>query len=182
MAASPTPTQGEPGRIEGYDRVAIPDLITRLRECSQAELAEIDTYERAHAARRPVLDKLRYLRGDQPIEGYDDLPADEVVGRLDESDLATLHAVRGYESRLRHRDDVLAGVNDLRRRRVRADRGDTGAPPPPPPPFRELGVLHRVVATVGVTGLIILLAVLGFVSLFVIALIAVSIFAPGVVG
>ena len=105
--------------IDGYDRLDVHRLVPQLRHRSQVELAEIDAYERSHQERRPVLDKLRYLRNDEPIGGYDAMSADEVVAALAGADVKTLDAVRDYEMKLRIRGEILAPVAQLRREAAR---------------------------------------------------------------
>jgi hypothetical protein len=41
-----------------------------------------------------VLDKLRYMRGREPLPGYDALSLEEIVAALEEADLATIRKVR----------------------------------------------------------------------------------------
>jgi hypothetical protein len=61
-----------------------------------------------------VLQKLRYLRGDEPVPGYDALPPDEIAAALGDADLASLDRVRFYERRLRNRESVLVEIERLR--------------------------------------------------------------------
>jgi hypothetical protein len=100
--------------IEGYDRLAMRKILVRLPKLSQAEMAAVETYERAHGQRVRVLEKLRYLRGDEPLADYDALSPDEISAALRDADLATIDHVRAYERRLRNRDDVLADIERLR--------------------------------------------------------------------
>ena len=48
-------------------------------EFSQVELAAIETYERSHRNRPEVLDKLRYMRGSEPLPGYDALSPEQIT-------------------------------------------------------------------------------------------------------
>src|SRR5215212_4599518 len=97
----PSGTQDGAVAIDGYDRLDIHRLVPQLRLRSQAELANIDAYERANQDRKPVLDKLRYLRNEEPLAGYDGMSADEVVAALRGADVKTLDATRDYEMKLR---------------------------------------------------------------------------------
>src|SRR3954454_20285278 len=175
---APTTQHDTAPAISGYDGLADRDLIRGLRQHSQAELDGIDAYERSHRARGPVLDKLRYLRGPQPLEGYDDMPAEEVLAALVDADLPTLHAVRGYESKLRAREDVLAGVNRLRERRrpTHASDAQNGDPAPARPASS-----HRIrdgAVSLGVAGLVVVAVVLAIISLLVGVIVVLSVVAP----
>ena len=59
--------------IPGYDQLKDKQISDQLSELSQVDLATIETYERAHASRPAVLEKLRYMRGSEPLPGYDEL-------------------------------------------------------------------------------------------------------------
>jgi hypothetical protein len=100
--------------IDRYDRLDAEDVLPRLGRLSQVELTEIEGYERAHAQRAQVLNKLRYLRGDEPVAGYDAMSPDDVAAALHDADLTTISRVRAYERRMRRRDAVLADVERLR--------------------------------------------------------------------
>ena len=100
--------------IPGYDRLAVWKILSRLPQLSQAELTAVERYERAHGQRVAVLQKLRYLRGDEPLAGYDVMSLDEISAALKDADLARIDGVRAYERRLRNRDPVLAEIERLR--------------------------------------------------------------------
>ena len=55
-----------------------------------------------------MLDRLRWLRGNEPLPGYDALDSDEIVRALAVADAATVQAVRSYERHHRNRREVLA--------------------------------------------------------------------------
>ena len=111
----------------GYDRLDHRQIVKRLCDHSQSELAAVEGYERSHKERKPVLDKLRYMRGRQPLLGYDALSVEEIVAALKEADLATIQKVRGYERKFANRPVVLDEVVRLHRQR-RADQ-PASAPP-----------------------------------------------------
>jgi hypothetical protein len=115
--------------IERYDRLAVWKLLRRLPTLSQTEMAAVETYERAHGQRVPVLRKLRYLRCDEPLAGYDALSPDEISAALKDADLASIDRVRAYERRLRNRDSVLVEIERLR---VPFRRPATAQRPAPP--------------------------------------------------
>jgi hypothetical protein len=93
--------------IPGYDRLKDKEITYQLAQFSQAELAAIEAYERAHEGRPVVLDKLRYMRGSEPLPGYDALTAEQVAKALVGADAETVKAVRDYERKFQHRQSVL---------------------------------------------------------------------------
>jgi hypothetical protein len=101
----------------GYDRLDHRQIVKRLCDHSQSELAAVEGYERSHRERKPVLDKLRYMRGREPLPGYDALSVEEIVAALKEADLATIQKVRGYERKFANRAEVLEEVLRVNRRR-----------------------------------------------------------------
>jgi hypothetical protein len=111
----------------GYDRLDARQVIDGLHDRSQIELEAVESYERSHRDREPVLDKLRYMRGSEPVPGYDALSSDEVVTALEEADLATIKKVRGYERKFANRPGVLEEVVRVHHRRL-ANR-PASAPP-----------------------------------------------------
>ena len=96
--------------LPGYDRINVKHLIPDLSKHSQVELTAIDTYERSHKKRPPVFDKLRYLRGKEPLQDYDTLSVEEILAGLEGADIATLRKTRVYERKFQRRPDVLEKV------------------------------------------------------------------------
>ena len=103
--------------ITDYDKLSPKELIASLSDHSQVELAEIEAYERENENRVAIFDKLRWLRQDEPLPGYDALDVDGVVAALGKADLATLKRVRGYERKFGTRKDVLKEVDRLHQER-----------------------------------------------------------------
>jgi len=83
-----TATANEP--VSGYDGLKTKELIASLSSRSQIELAEIERYEHTHQNRVSVFDKLRWLRQDEPLPGYDALSTDQVLAALDKADLPAI--------------------------------------------------------------------------------------------
>jgi hypothetical protein len=110
-----TATVNEP--VSGYDGLKTKELIASLSSRSQIELAEIERYEHTHQNRVGVFDKLRWLRQDEPLPGYDALSSDQVLVALDKADLAALKRVRGYERKFGARREILDEVDRLHRER-----------------------------------------------------------------
>jgi hypothetical protein len=93
--------------IPGYDRLSDSEIIDRLSQLSQVELAAVDAHERAHERRPAVLHKLRYMSGTEPLPGYDALTPEQIAEALAEADSETVKAVRDYERKFQHRQAVL---------------------------------------------------------------------------
>ena len=108
-------TANEP--VSGYDKLKTKEVIASLSNRSQVELAEIESYEHTHQDRVSVFDKLRWLRQDEPLPGYDAFSSDELVAALDKADIAAIKRVRGYERKFRARREVLEEVDRLHRER-----------------------------------------------------------------
>jgi hypothetical protein len=117
---SPRREAGPPGSAEAsspdeerlpiarYDQLDGKQLISQLSQLSQVELATVEAHERSHRERPVVLNRLRWLRGSEPLPGYDTLDSDEIVHALADADSATVKAVRSYERHHRDRREVLA--------------------------------------------------------------------------
>ena len=98
---------GDPTPIPGYDQLDHKEVGARLRALSQVELTAVETYERSHGDRPEVLDKLRYMRGTEPLPGYDALSPGQIAEALVRADSQTVKAVRDYERKYRSRRHVL---------------------------------------------------------------------------
>jgi hypothetical protein len=110
-AAAPAVANGatdEP--IEGYDALKTADVVHQLHLHSQVELGAIEDYERANADRQVVFDKLRYLRGNEPFSGYDELEPDGIAAEMKDADLKMRMLVREYERKFKRRDAVLSAI------------------------------------------------------------------------
>jgi ferritin-like metal-binding protein YciE len=93
--------------IARYDKLTADEIIGRLPELSQSELARIDAYERANENRTTVLSRIGTLRGDEPWAGYDELTAAAVVAALGDADEDRAQQVRAYERSHKNRASVL---------------------------------------------------------------------------
>jgi ferritin-like metal-binding protein YciE len=89
-----------------YDELTAEEIIGKLAELSQIDLAKIDAYERKNQKRTTILSRLTTLRGDEPWAGYDELTAAEVVAGLSESDDDRAKQVRSYERAHKNRAGV----------------------------------------------------------------------------
>jgi hypothetical protein len=106
--------EGDELPFPGYDRLDVAKIVARLPRSTQAELTAVETYERTHANRVDILNKLRYLCGPEPVDGYDALEPEEIVAGLRHADEPTLKRVREYERKFRRRDAVLRALSDAR--------------------------------------------------------------------
>ena len=137
VPSSQTSGEGPPGAVAdaelpfaGYDRLDARKVIDALSDHSQVELEAVEAYERSHKSRERVLDKLRYMRGSEPLPGYDALSVEEITKALEPADPKTIQRVRGYERKFANRPDVLEAV-------VRAHhRGLADRPPKPVPAYQ----------------------------------------------
>ena len=93
--------------IARYDQLNAKQVSDQLSQLSQVELAAVETYERAHGNRPVVLDKLRYLHGNEPLPDYDALTTEQIAKALAGADAETVRAVRDYERKFQHRQSVL---------------------------------------------------------------------------
>ena len=96
--------------IPDYDSLRVADILGRLPELTQAELSEVDAYERRGRARRTVLAKIDSLRSLEPWEGYDEASLSEIDRHLAEAGPEAAERVRDYERRHRARTDVMAAA------------------------------------------------------------------------
>jgi ferritin-like metal-binding protein YciE len=93
--------------IPNYDSLSAEEIVSKLPELSQIDLSKIDAYERRHANRKTVLDRIASLRADEPWPGYDELTVDEIRKVLAEADESTARKVAEFERRHKHRQGVL---------------------------------------------------------------------------
>ncbi|HWG09152.1 MAG TPA: DUF892 family protein [Solirubrobacteraceae bacterium] len=100
--------------IAGYDELTADQIIAKLPELSQIDLAKVDVYERRTDNRTTVTSSISSLRGAEPWPGYDDQNIGEIraaLGALDESG-----AARVGEYERTHKDR--AGVREASQRQA----------------------------------------------------------------
>jgi hypothetical protein len=135
--------------IPGYGQLKEKEIRDRLSQLSQLELATVETYERAHGSRPAILEKLRYMRGSEPLPGYDELTTEQIAAALADANAKTVRAVRDYERKFQRRRAVLdevvrvlptsrASADEKQAREAKASllregyaNRDRTAPPPP---------------------------------------------------
>ena len=100
--------------IARYDKLTADEIVARLTELSQVDLAKVDAYERKHQDRTTILSRISTLRGDEPWPGYDELTVDEIRTALADADDDRRARVRTYERAHKGRAGVLtAAERDL---------------------------------------------------------------------
>ncbi len=117
--------EGKPDRaaeaqvpFAGYDRLGAKQVTDGLHDHSQVELDAIESYERSNQNREAVLDKLRWMRGAEPMPDYDALSVEAIEAALGTADMATIKKVRAYERKFANRHDVLEEVVRVHHRRL----------------------------------------------------------------
>jgi ferritin-like metal-binding protein YciE len=93
--------------IAGYDKLTAEEIVSKLSELSQIDLAKVDSYERKHQNRTTVVERITTLRGDEPWPGYDELTVSELQTALGKADDDRVKAVRAYERAHKARAGVL---------------------------------------------------------------------------
>ena len=97
--------------IARYDDLTAEEIIGRLAELSQTELAKVAAYERKNQNRSTVLSRVDSLQADEPWPGYDELTADEVRAMIAEGDDDRAKRVRAYERAHKNRAGVLKATD-----------------------------------------------------------------------
>ena len=93
--------------IAGYEKLTAEEIVSKLSELSQIDLAKVDSYERKHQNRTTVVERITTLRGDEPWPGYDELTVSELQTALGKADDDRIKAVRTYERAHKARAGVL---------------------------------------------------------------------------
>ena len=93
--------------IARYDSLTAEEIVSKLPDLSQIELAKIDSYERKHDNRTTVLSRVSALRRAEPWPGYDELTVAEIEAVLDEGDEHRMKDVVAYERAHKNRAGVL---------------------------------------------------------------------------
>jgi ferritin-like metal-binding protein YciE len=99
--------------IANYDSLNVDEIVGRLSELSQIDLAKVDAYERKHENRSTVLSRVDSLRKAEPWPGYDELTVDEIGKTLASADANQSREVREYERRHKDREGVRQTAEQL---------------------------------------------------------------------
>jgi ferritin-like metal-binding protein YciE len=98
---------GDDLAIARYDELTADEIVAKLSDLSQVDLAKVDAYERKQQNRTTVLSRVSSLRGNEPWPGYDELTVVEVQAVLSEGDDDRAEQVRTYERAHKNRASVL---------------------------------------------------------------------------
>jgi ferritin-like metal-binding protein YciE len=93
--------------IARYDSLTAEEIVSKLPELSQIDLAKVDAYERKNSDRTTVRNRIASLRNREPWAGYDELTATEVQALLGEGDSQRAKDVAAYERSHKNRAGVL---------------------------------------------------------------------------
>jgi ferritin-like metal-binding protein YciE len=93
--------------IARYDKLTADEIIGRLTELSQIDLAKVQAYERKNQNRQTILGRIESLQGNEPWAGYDELTVSEVTAVLSEGDDERARQVRTYERGHKGRAGIL---------------------------------------------------------------------------
>ena len=96
--------------IARYDELTAEEIIAKLSDLSQVDLAKVEVYERKNQDRSTILARVSSLRGDEPWPGYDELTAAEVRAALGDADEDRAKAVQVYERAHKSRTGVLTAT------------------------------------------------------------------------
>ena len=93
--------------IAGYGKLTAAEVVERLTDLSQIDLAKIDSYERKNENRTTILSRIASLRDNEPWPGYDELSVSGIRAVLDEGDEQRIKRVRAYERSHKNRAGVI---------------------------------------------------------------------------
>ncbi len=93
--------------IARYDSLTAEEIVSKLPELSQIDLAKVDSYERKNEDRTTVLSRISALRRAEPWPGYDELTVGEIEAVLGEGDDQRAKDVVAYERAHKNRAGVL---------------------------------------------------------------------------
>ena len=93
--------------IPRYDSLTAQEILAKLPELSQIDLAKLDSYERKNDNRATVLSRITSLRRQEPWPGYDELTVAEIEAVLGEADEQRTKDVVAYWRAHKNRAGVL---------------------------------------------------------------------------
>jgi ferritin-like metal-binding protein YciE len=94
-----------------YDNLNAGEIVSKLTDLTQDQLAEVIAYERANRKRTTVIERAQSLQENEPFPGYDDLTAREIAQRVRDADEPTAQRMRDYEGRHQRRVEVLEAAS-----------------------------------------------------------------------
>ncbi|RMB85825.1 hypothetical protein [Streptomyces shenzhenensis] len=99
--------------IPDYRRLSSRMILDRLPGLNQTDLATVGAYERFHAARPAILNRIADLLGPEPWRGYDSMNEDEILKRLGDAGGSLTRRVLEYERRHQARPTVLTAAEPV---------------------------------------------------------------------
>ena len=93
--------------INDYDNMTADEIVSRLKDLSQEELAAVEQYESKNANRSTILKRTAALRTQEPWPGYDSLTVAEIKEQLTGAPASRLEKVRPYERAHKNRSSVI---------------------------------------------------------------------------
>ena len=96
--------------IARYDSLTAEEIVSKLPQLSQIDLAKVDSYERKNDNRTTVLSRITTLRREEPWPGYDEFTVAEIEAVLGESDEQRAKDVVAYERAHKNRAGVLTSA------------------------------------------------------------------------
>jgi ferritin-like metal-binding protein YciE len=92
--------------ISNYEELTAAEIVGKLVELSQVDLAKVDAYERRNEDRTTVTAKIASLRAKEPWPGYDEQTIEEIRAVLGDADGSSARRVREYEGSHKNRTGV----------------------------------------------------------------------------
>jgi hypothetical protein len=93
--------------IAGYDGLTAEEIVAKLPQLSQIDLAKVDAYERREEDRKTILGRISTLRSNEPWPGYDEQNVSEIQAALRTAGDELAGAVRTYERAHKDRAGVM---------------------------------------------------------------------------
>jgi len=97
--------------IARYDKLTADEIVAKLSELSQIDLAKVDSFERKGENRTTILNRIGTLRGNEPWPGYDEQSAADIRSALSAANEDRTKAVRTYERSHKARASVLEAAD-----------------------------------------------------------------------
>ena len=116
--------------ISGYNSRSASDILEKLPELSQMDLAKVDGYERKNENRSTITSRIDSLQGEEPWPGYDELRVDEVRAALSEGDEQRIKNARAYERKHKARAGVIQAAERELSKDVTSVQAKTATPRP----------------------------------------------------
>jgi ferritin-like metal-binding protein YciE len=97
--------------IPDYDKLTASEIVQRLPELSQVDLAKVEAYERRRQKRSTILARISALKAPEPWPGYDELTAEGIRSALNDADEELARRVQAYERAHKHRSSILEAAS-----------------------------------------------------------------------